>query len=157
MEDIYDFQSRLKSDYSLCKSFKSYLVQAMAKNRKNPELLKSIRSNFENLPKHLDILDIADLYLPKVKGTGTTLYSKVIETFYKFDLQGYKTDANYNNMFDDAMHTFYASHCDYFVTNDERCIYKAKKTYDKLKITTKVLNAAAFAELSDELFSPEIS
>jgi hypothetical protein len=156
MEDIFDFQSRLKSDYSLYKSFKSHLLQTMNKNRKNPELLKSIRSNFENLPKHLDLLDIADLYFPEVNGKETKSYSKVIETFYKFDLQGYKTDANYNNMFDDAMHTFYASQCDYFVTNDERCLYKAEKTYEKLKINTKVFKAAEFAELEDKLFSSEI-
>ena len=58
MEDVFDFQSRLKSDYSLYKSFKSYLVQNLTKHRNNPEMLKSIKSNFEGLPKHLDIFEI---------------------------------------------------------------------------------------------------
>lgn len=147
MEDIYDFQSRLKSDYSLYKTFKAYLVQSLNKYKNHPEMLKSIKSNFQDLPKHLDIFEISDLYAPKTKTSENGAFSKVIETFYKYDLQGYKTDGSYNNMFDDAMHTFYASHCDYFITNDERCNYKAQKTFEKLKIKTVVLKAEEYQKI----------
>ena len=44
-------------------------------------------------------------------------------------------------MFDDSMHTFYGAHCDYFVTNDDRCKYKAEQTFKKLKINTVVIKA----------------
>jgi hypothetical protein len=64
---------------------------------------------------------------------------QILDTFYKYDLKGYKTDGNFNNMFDDSLHTFYAAHCDLFVTKDERCNYKAKKTYERLGITTTVI------------------
>lgn len=53
----------------------------------------------------------------------------------------YKSDANFNNMFDDGLHTFSASHCDVFITNDDRCKYKAEKTFEKLKIKTLVLKS----------------
>ena len=44
-------------------------------------------------------------------------------------------------MFDDSLHTFYGAQCDYFVTNDNRCKYKAEKTYERLKIKTIAIKA----------------
>lgn len=141
IEDIYAFQIKLKSDYSLYKKFKTYLIQSVMKLKNNQAFVDSIRSNFKDLPKHLDIFEIADLYAPEEKTLQNKTYSKVLDIFYKYDLKGYKTDGNYNNMFDDSLHTFYASHCDYFITNDDRCKYKAEMTYDKLKFKTKVIKA----------------
>jgi hypothetical protein len=141
MEDIFNFQSRLKSDFSLYKSFKANLMRSINKLKNNKEMLKAIKQNFKDLPKHLDIFEISDLYGPKSKTSENVNYSKLIETFYKYDLKGYKTDGNFNNMFDDSLHTFYGAHCDYFVTNDDRCKYKAEKTYERLKINTIVIKA----------------
>ena len=137
--DIYNFQSRLKSDYGLYKSFRTYLLTSIHKIRNNKELIKSINSNFKNLPKHLELTDIFDTYTPNNRTRDNSMYSKVIDVFFKYDLAGYKSDGHFNNMFDDALHTFYAAHFDYFITNDDRCKYKAEKTYDKLKIKTKVI------------------
>lgn len=44
-------------------------------------------------------------------------------------------------MFDDGLHTFYASHCDVFITNDDRCKYKAEQTFSKLNIKTLVIKS----------------
>jgi hypothetical protein len=137
--DIYNFQSRLKSDYRLYKSFKSNLLVSLHKIRNNKELIKSVNSNFKDLPKHLELTDIFDAYTPKHKTSENSMYSKVIDVFFKYDLAGYKGDGHFNNMFDDALHTFYAAHFDYFITNDDRCKYKAEKTYEKLKIKTRVI------------------
>lgn len=149
MEDIFNFQNRLKSDYSFYKSFKLYLNKSLIKYRKNPKMMNALKSNFKDLPKHLDIFEIADLYAPKNKTSENENYSKVIRTFYKFDLKGYKTDANFNNMFDDSLHTFYGAHCDFFITNDVRCQYKALKTYERLNITTKVIKANEIDQLKN--------
>jgi len=137
--DIYNFQSRLKSDYGLYKSFKRHLLSSIHKIKNNKEFIKSINSNFKDLPKHLELTDIFDAYTPNNKTSENLLYSKVIDVFFKYDLKGYKSDGHFNNMFDDALHTFYAAHFDFFITNDGRCKYKAEKTYDKLKIRTKVI------------------
>lgn len=144
MEDIFNFQSRLKSDYNLYRTFKAYLLKSVNKLKGNKELLKSVQSNFQDLPKHLDIFEISDLYALKSKASENGAYQKVIETFYKYDLKGYKSDANFNNMFDDSLHTFYAAHCQFFITNDDRCKYKAEKTYERLGIKTVVLKAKQF-------------
>lgn len=95
----------------------------------------------------MNIFEISDFYGPKTKTSENPIFSKVIETFYKYDLQGYKTDANYNNMFDDPMHTFYASQCEYFITNDDRCNYKAQKTFERLKLKTVVLKADEYEQI----------
>ena len=100
-----------------------------------------------DLPKHLDIFEIADRYVPQNDALKNSAYSKILDTFYKFDLKGYKTDGNFNNMFDDSLHTFYGAHCDFFVTNDERCNYKAKKTFERLGITTKVIKQKEYEEI----------
>lgn len=137
--DIYNFQSRLKSDYGLYKSFKTYLLTSLNKLKNRKELISSVNSNFKDLPKHLELTDIFDAYTPDNKTSDNVMYSKIIDTFFKFDLAGYKTDGHFNNMFDDALHTFYGAHFDYFITNDERCNYKAVRTYERLKIKTKVI------------------
>lgn len=139
--DIYNFHSRLKSDYGLYKSFRTYLLASFQKVKNNRQLLKSINLNPKDLPKHLELTDVFDSYTPTSKNivTDNPIYSSVINTFCKYDLSGYKSDGHFNNMFDDALHTFYASHFDYFITNDDRCKYKAEKTYNKLRIKTKVI------------------
>ena len=146
-EDIFNFQTRLKSDYGLYKSFKSYLIIGLNKVRNNKELIKSMNFDFKNPPQHLEITDILDTYTPNNKTSENAMYSKLIETFFKYDLAGYKSDGHFNNMFDDALHTFYAAHFDFFLTNDERCRYKAEKTFAKLNIQTKVLGINDINEL----------
>ncbi|MDF0716963.1 hypothetical protein PY092_12445 [Muricauda sp. 334s03] len=141
VEDILNFQSRLRSDYSLYRSLRANIIKGMNKLKKNREVLKVIKENFQDLPKHLDIFELSEIYGPKSKTSENEDYSKVVETFYKYDLKGYKSDSNFSSMFDDSLHTFYGAHCDYFVTNDDRCKYKAEQTYKRLKKTTVVITA----------------
>ncbi len=149
--DIFNFRTRLASDYGLYKTFKVYLIKGLNKISSNKEMLKAVRGNLKDLPKHLDIFEMAEKYAPKSKTSGNENYSRVIETFYKYDLKGYKTDANFNNMFDDSLHTFYGAHCDFFVTNDDRCQYKAEKTYERLKINTKVIKAKDYLQIKNRV------
>jgi hypothetical protein len=145
--DIYNFQTRLKIDYGLYKAFRNYLLTELNKIKNKMELIKSVNSNFNDFPKHLELTDIFDVYMPNNKPSENLMYSKVIDIFFKYDLSGYKSDGNFNNMFDDSLHTFYAAHFDYFITNDDRCKYKAEKTYAKLKIKTKVISIKEIAAL----------
>lgn len=147
MEDIYNFQFKLKSDYSLYKSFKSSLIQSVQKLNNNREVMKSISANFKDLPKHLQVIDLTLQYEPHEKTSENKQYSKIIDLFFKYDLNGYKSDGNFNNMFDDALHSYYGSQCDFFITNDERCRYKAEKTFEKLKINTKVIKSNQIPEI----------
>lgn len=49
-------------------------------------------------------------------------------------------------MIDDALHCYSAAQYEYFTTDDDRSKYKAEKTFDRLKISSVVLNATDFAE-----------
>ncbi len=149
--DLYNFQIKLKSDYSFYKIFKAQLSKNISSLKGNKDVVNYIR-NSDQIPKHLknDFFSIAETYKPKfeIKDNDNESYYKVIETFYTFDLQGYKSDSNFNNMFDDGLHTFYASHCDVFITNDDRCKYKAEKTFEKLKIKTLVIKSNEIDQIS---------
>lgn len=150
--DLYNFQIKLKSDYSFYKLFKAQLSKNISSLKNNKDVVNYIRNN-DQIPKHLknDFFSIANTYKPKfeIKDNDNELYYKVIETFYTYDLQGYKSDANFNNMFDDGLHTFYASHCDVFITNDDRCKYKAEKTFEKLNIKTLVIKSNEINKLKN--------
>ena len=147
VEDVYNFQSRLKSDFGLYRTFKAYLIRSMKAINQNREMLKAIKANNPDLPEHLGMFDFIELCKPQTQKQGNEFYSKVIETFFKYDLKGYKSDKNYNNMFDDALHTFYGAHCDFFITNDERCRFKANKTYERLNINTNVITAEDYVSI----------
>ena len=139
IEDIFNLRIKLQTDYAFYKSLKNYIIQ----NAKvNTELLKSVPKEKEDFHPHLKLFEQASELLNDNYIGENQNYSKVIDTFFKQDLVGFKTDGQYNNMFDDAMHTFYASHCNYFITNDDKCNYKAEKTFEKLNIETKVIKIA---------------
>lgn len=145
--DLYAFQNKFKSDYSLYKTIKKFLALSLKKLKNNQGFTAALRNQFKDLPIHLDLTDIYDVFTPNTKTGNNVMYSKILETFYKFDLAGYKTDSNFNNMFDDSLHTFYAAHFDYFITNDERCRYKAQKTYNKLGILTQVITSNEISKI----------
>ena len=144
VEDIFNLRIKLQTDYAFYKSLKNYLIK---NGKDNAELLKSVPKENTDIAPHLKLLDKASELLKDNYTGENQQYSKVIDTFFKQDLVGFKTDGQYNNMFDDAMHSFYASHCDYFITNDDKCKYKAEKTFEKLNIETKVIKIAEIDEL----------
>jgi ribosomal protein L28 len=57
-------------------------------------------------------------------------------------------------MFDDGLHTFYAAHFDFFITNDDRCKFKAEKTYEKMKVCTRVIKIDEISTLQAVLGRP---
>lgn len=145
--DLFNFNKMLSSDYGLYKSFKSYLITGLNKIRNNKELVKSLNVNKKEVQKHLELIDIFDAYTPNTKTSENVMYAKVLDVFFKYDLSGYKSDGHYNNMFDDSLHAFYASHFNFFITNDDRCKYKSEKTYERLGIKTRVINISEVALL----------
>jgi DNA-binding transcriptional regulator GbsR (MarR family) len=149
MEDIFNFQYRLKTDYSLYKTFRTKLLNSLNQLKGNQVIITTTKTYFKNLPKHLDVFDISELLEIKSNSINNQNYFRIIDTFYKFDLKGYKSDGSFNNMFDDSLHTFYAAHCDIFITNDDRCKYKAEKTYERLGIKTKVIKANEFESIKN--------
>lgn len=78
-------------------------------------------------------------------GASFGLHNKIVGVFELIDLMGYWKDkatetSNYARLWD-GMHAYFASECDYLVSDDKRMRYKAKVAYDLFGITTKVVSA----------------
>lgn len=62
------------------------------------------------------------------------------------DMIGYKPDKlrkptdSIQNIINDAQHSFYAAHCDYFVALDKKLLSKTKVLYKELNISTMILS-----------------
>lgn len=75
-------------------------------------------------------------------------------TFSNLNLIGYKSDKlqkgldNYHN---DMTHAFYAAHCDFFVTDDDRTYWKSKAAYETIGIKTKVCKVDEFLQEIESL------
>jgi hypothetical protein len=135
-EDLYDFSNNLKKDYSLYKSLRSFYNTGRAKLIKQHKLLTVIDKSMSELPAYLNHDAVWEKYAPKIKSSNNPAYQTIINTYFKIDFKGYKSDEKFPNLSDDALHVFYGAHCDYFVTLDDNCHYKAAETYHKLGITT---------------------
>jgi hypothetical protein len=143
--DIYNFSMLLKKDFALYKTLKKFLIQTLNNPAVNHSITKLIRTKNSAIPKHLEFDEIFDNLKPAIKEENQTAYNKFLDTFFRYDIKGYKSDGKFSNMLDDAIHSYYGAHCDYFITNDDKCKYKAEKTYERLNIkSTKVMSPIEF-------------
>lgn len=144
--DIFHFYRLLKTDYSIYRALKKFLLQSVKKYKLNSEPLRLIQKKGDVIPRHLETdMDLLFEQIIIENNTGVSkTYNIFFETFFRHDLKGYKSDHRFPNMIDDALHSYYGAHCDYFITNDDNCLYKAAKTYERLGVTTSVLTARDF-------------
>jgi hypothetical protein len=78
-------------------------------------------------------------------GMNFGLHNRIAGVMELLDMLGYWKDretetSNYARLWD-SNHTFFASHCDFFVSDDKRTRYKARVVYDIYNITTKVVSS----------------
>jgi len=87
-------------------------------------------------------------FIQMVYSAGTTLHGKICAVFNFLDFLGYWTDkrSNKSNIAraNDASHVFFATGCDYFVSDDRRARNKAKVAYELFKINTQVYSFEEF-------------
>lgn len=77
-------------------------------------------------------------------GNTFGLSNRIAGVFELLHMLGYWKDkptekSNYARFWDSS-HTFYSSHCDYFVSSDKRTINKAKVVYDIYNISTEIIS-----------------
>ena len=138
-EDIYDFMRVIMSDHALYKQFKTFLANAKARSMEVRKVGKAVGERFETEPAHLEWDEMWEQIAPMTEVSKNAKYSKLVDLFTRTDLKGYAPDEKFSNLIDDALHTFYGAHCDYFVTLDERCLMKAQKVYAELDIPSVAL------------------
>jgi len=143
-EDLYDFSINARKDYSLYKSLRTYVNQAKAKLKAQQKMLSDIEKTTAGTPSYLNFDETWEKYAPKTKTSENPAFQKITDTYCKIDFKGFKSDEKFSNLIDDSLHVFYGAHCDYFVTIDDRCHYKAAETYHKLGIATKAVKPVQF-------------
>lgn len=143
-EDLYDFYLLAKKDFSVYKSLRKFVNQSRARLKAKENVFKELNAQMSAAPPYLENDEIWEKYAPKTKTSDNPAYQKVTDAYFMIDFRGYKSDERFSNMIDDALHVFYGAHCDYFITNDDKCHYKAGETYRKLGISTKVMKPDEF-------------
>lgn len=141
----------------------------------NPLVYKELRKTFKELiPVHQSVKSVdtaieeLDKYLPKtaLSKSFTELYEtnnpkevesahirdNVVGIYMQLDYVGFKSDKigkkiTYNNLFNDALHAYYGSHCDYYVTGDKDGLSKTRATYKELKLSSKALSPKEFLDI----------
>lgn len=76
-----------------------------------------------------------------------TRYSYYMQAYLLLNMIGYKSDEidikknkGMNNHIQDAMHSFYGGHCDYFVAMDKKLKAKTRALYEKFGVFTKIIH-----------------
>ncbi len=148
-EDIYELTKAMKKDYRIYKELKIYIAKMKAKMGKQAAVINKLVKE-DQTPKQLTWNDVWESTVAdaqnKNKISENPVYQKITDTYVRINFQGHKSDEVFTNMIDDSMHVFYGAHCNYFVTLDDRCHYKAVETYKKLGITTQALKPKDFLD-----------
>ncbi len=148
-EDIYEFSYKVKSDFALYKNFKKFIIDGKNKFPQYKNVFNNAETKVIGNPKYLSWDTMFD-ELPQYNSSANLNYNSILTLFTRTDLKGYRQDEKFANMIDDALHCFYAAHCDFFITLDSRCYDKTKLVYEKLKIATRVFTPLEFKEWHDQ-------
>lgn len=112
--------------------------------------------------KYNDFFDLVDsAFHDKDKITRFSYYTTA---YQMLNLVGYKSDEiipkkkkGLPNHLQDAMHSFYGAHCDYFVAMDKKLTAKSKALYEKFGITTKLIHPSELVtELTTKCYSDKM-
>jgi hypothetical protein len=90
-------------------------------------------------------------FIQMVNRAGTALHGQIYAVFNFLDYLGYWTDkrSNKSNIAraNDASHVFFATACDYFVSDDRRARNKAKVAYELFEINTQIYSFEEFKKI----------
>jgi hypothetical protein len=113
------------------------------------KFLTGLQDKISGMPKYLSWNEMWEKAIPDFKPDVCPEYDRVLTLFTTTDIRGYRQDDKFSNLIDDALHCYYGSHCDYFVTLDKKCFDKAKKVYSLLNLRTGVITPADLLKLKN--------
>lgn len=146
------------NDEKLPKQIQDYIQKATDKSQYN----KIQGSKSTNVFKELDTVTVPQTnktFVELIESPIAERSKSNIELFTSLylalNLSGFLSDKkrHFKNIYTDSEHAYYASSCDFFVTNDSRLKEKASAIYNHYNIQTKIissyeLNSIMNAELS---------
>ncbi|MEJ8844871.1 hypothetical protein WG954_20920 [Lacibacter sp. H375] len=153
MEDFIGLTNEMKTNPTVYNELRNLFKTAIPLDSSIHNVDNVIEMLDNTLPKTMLNKSFTQLYLEndKTETSKNKDYSKIIGTFMQLDFVGYGSDKlteknQYDNLFNDSLHCFYAAHCDYFVTSDKKIYKKAKAVFQNEKINTRVMKPKEFID-----------
>lgn len=131
------FSEKMKEEYRRVCGLNSKTLN----NYSSKDIIQHLGTKLNSLG-YKSILDMLNFSLTLVPSEWGALQNNIGAVFEFLDSSGYYKD-KYNCKSDfarsmDAQHCFYASYCDYFVTNDKKTGVKSKVVYNMFDLSTQV-------------------
>lgn len=144
IDDILTFGINLQKDFILYKKLKSFINKIMGNNDYINSIIDNLGCPSGVIPPQFDLNKHLNEHLPYNKTSDNPECQMVTDKYFNIDLQGKFADDKLHNLVDDSLHSFYAAHCDYFITLDKKCKYKSKLVYEELGIPVEVYEPYEF-------------
>jgi uncharacterized protein Veg len=115
-------------------------------NYKPSEIIEHLNTKLPALGENLSFIELIEGSSKyNISGKEFDMRHYIGGIFEFLDMLGYWKDkytekSNFARLMD-ARHTFFATFCDYFVSNDKRTRFKARVVYDYYNIGTKVVDS----------------
>ncbi|WET50781.1 hypothetical protein PYS58_06520 [Chryseobacterium indologenes] len=161
IEAVIPFIQKMENERDFYKSFRKSIgdqglkLEDNAGNWNPEDVFENIGLFFKSHQTDLTFKKYVEMTVGISKNGKPTIHDHFTTAYLLLDLIGFKPDRlpkptdSLKNIRTDVEHAFYASRCDYFVTNDKNLAVKAKVLYKEFAVETQVL-------MSDQLIS-EIS
>lgn len=150
-----------------------HLLTSLQKDRENTRRLrKIIRKQIPfDLNRETNIFSFLNLNLPKTRlrktfddfRTGNNSpgdkkferYDKFLSAYSSLDILGFNADKNslLSNTTVDSLHSFYAAHCDVFITDDQKLRKKSEALYKEFNISTGVFSPLEYVSVHNDFIS----
>lgn len=130
------------------KEFREQLGLEISKlnNYKPNEVIAHLNKKLGSLGENLSFIELIEKGISfHPQGAGFGLHNRIAGIFELLDMLGYWTDkytqkSNYARLWD-SNHTYFASFCDYFISDDKRTRNKAKVVYDMYSINSIIISS----------------
>lgn len=153
IQDIFDFFQQVNNNPAVYNELRRVFKETLKIDPNIGNFTNTIEQLDQYLPKTMLNKSFTELFeegnkKQYTKGEG---YNKLIGIYMQLDYVGYNSDKltdknKYGNLFNDAQHCFYASHCHYFITNDDKTFKKSKAVFQGEKISTMVMKPIEFVD-----------
>lgn len=114
-------------------------------------VIDKVDTHINKQGKFDDFTSLVDNGFDDKKNLGS--YNYYIQSYLMLNLIGFKSDEisvkrnkGMPNHLQDATHSYYGGHCDYFIAMDKKLIAKTNALYEKFKVSTKVLQPSEIIE-----------
>lgn len=152
MDVIFESLERLLTEPSVCAKVEEYV-----KKQYPDEYIKIKKSNYKTIFPLLNRISIEQVGKP-LDDLLAAFHSEengmnhFISLYLTLNLIGYHPDKKRRllNIITDAIHAYYASRCDIFVTNDHALKEKVEALYYKMGIQTRVIEKKSIVKVMEE-------